>query len=672
MKLQLTHLLFPALLTVTTPTFADPQATAELEHSRPEAGVLQLQGTGPGVVIVGRAGPGGEFIGSSRLPFVCDSRGRAGVTLTTRDSRPGTLVRTQFLIDRNLGLAAALPLAAEHVFAGAGDLEILAVTPTSADLRNSTRFEVPLDDATFANESGESVVLPAGRTLPAGAIVRVHFGPSGTGADLTAPALAGLGASRLRLFNGADELVAEWAPATAGPSSTTTASMLGAASSWGGSLVAEDLPDAAFLDSNGDGIDGDLRRAIFVDGITGSPTGDGSIDQPLDTLQAAIDLAAVTAGKDHVYVSRGTYTGVGSGAIVLVDGVSIWGGYDASRGWRRKASFTTRIHAYTPVAEGMVGVRAEYLAGRVTLGDLLVTTAHTSVSGMHTYGIKAWQASDLQLDRLTVQPGRGGSGQSGSTITPASTASGGTGGSGGGAPLVAGKQGKAGGSSCSGQAGGGGGTGGTGGGNGSPGSSGATGFAGLQGSPGSNAPSIVGSVLVVQSKGGDGTAGQCGSGGGGGGGGSGGLFNTGGTGGKGGSSGRGGAYGTGGWGGGSSVGLIAVDSHVTLNGGSVISGDGGSGGAGGARAKGLQGSSGSNGQVKSGAGDGGPGGPGGKGGDGGFGSGGGGGHSLGVVIASGSSVQQNAVTIGTGVPGFAGLSGGSFGLFGQAIPVLNL
>ena len=674
MKLQLTHLLFPALLALSVPTHAGPQTSAEFTRSIPEPGVLQLEGSGPGVVIVGRTGPGGEFIGMSRLPFVCNGAGRAQVTLSSEERRPGALVRTQFLGNHHLGLAPALELAAEHVLAGAGDLEILAVTPTSVKLRNTTRFALPLDGATFANESGESVLLPAGSTVPPGAIVRVSFGPSTADADLEAPALAGLGASDLRLSNGEDELVARWTPATAGPSYTTSASQLGGASSWGGTLIAEDLPDAAFLDSNGDGIDGDLRRAIFVDGIGGSPTGDGSLDLPLNSLQAAIDLAAATAGKDHVYVSRGTYSGTGGGAVALADGISIWGGYDAVRGWRRSASFVTRIHAVSSSSDGMVGVRAEILTQPTTLGDLLITTSAGVVSGQHTYGVKAYLASDLHLERVDVAPGAGQQGQNGASIPASSAKSGGNGGNGGGAGTFAGKKGSTGASSCFGnQTGGSGGNGGTSGGNGKTGSAGKTGFTSSPGVPANNFAFVTGSVLVVNGKGTNGTPGECGSGGGGGGGGSGGIFKSGGKGGKGGSSGRGGNGGTAGLGGGSSMALFAQDSHVTLVDGSLTAGNGGQGGNGGARSGGLIGANGSNGSAPSGAGDGGKGGKGGSGGGGGGGPGGGGGSSFGVVLGSGGTLQVNGTLI---TPGAAGLQGfgnsASNGLPGQAATIIQL
>ena len=674
MKLQLQNLLFPALFSLCLPTLATQSTTHALDRCDVQPGVLRVDATGPGVLIVGRPGPAGQFIAQQRLPFFGDGDGRAQVRLNAEARRPGTLVRKQLLSDQHLGLAAALELEAEHLLAAPGDAEILAVSSSSVSLRNNSRFDLPLAGATFANTSGEFVTVPAGTTVPAGAIVRIAFGPAAPGSDLEVPALAGLGASDLRLTNSEGEVVARWAHAVAGPSYTTSASKLGGASSWGGSLIAEDLPDAAFIDSNGDGIDGDLLRAIFVDGVGGSPAGDGSLDLPLSSLQAAIDLAAVTAGKDHVYVSRGTYSGAGGGAIVLADGVSIWGGYDALRGWRRSASFVTTIHASSSSPDGMVGVRAESLTEPTTLGDLVVSTDDGELNGQHTYGVKAYFASDLRLERVDVAPGDGQLGQNGTSFSTSAFSTGGNGGNGGSAGTFAGKKGATGTSSNYGnQSGGSGGNGGTSGDNGKTGANGKTGFTSSPGLPANNFVSILGSVLVVNGRGTNGKAGECGSGGGGGGGGSGGVFKSGGKGGKGGSSGRGGNGGTAGYGGGSSVALFVQASHVTLEGGSLTPGDGGRGGTGGASTGGFGGSNGSNGSAPSGAGDGGKGGKGGAGGQGGGGPGGGGGSSFGVVIGSTGTVEVNGTQItpgAAGAPGFGNLA--SNGLPGQAATIIQL
>jgi len=59
------------------------------------------------------------------------------------------------------------------------------------------------------------------------------------------------------------------------------------------------------IDADCDGSDGDHSDAVHVT-VTGDPTGDGSISDPLDSIQDAIDLAAAD-GYSYVLVAEGTY-----------------------------------------------------------------------------------------------------------------------------------------------------------------------------------------------------------------------------------------------------------------------------------------------------------------------------------------------------------------------------
>jgi hypothetical protein len=58
----------------------------------------------------------------------------------------------------------------------------------------------------------------------------------------------------------------------------------------------EDVPDAAFLDTNCDGIDGDRLRAVFVS-VGGAPNNPGTMQLPLDSVQTAIEVARAASRK---------------------------------------------------------------------------------------------------------------------------------------------------------------------------------------------------------------------------------------------------------------------------------------------------------------------------------------------------------------------------------------
>ena len=76
---------------------------------------------------------------------------------------------------------------------------------------------------------------------------------------------------------------------------------------------------------------------IFVDGTNGNSGGAGTKEDPVDTVQAGIDLAA--AGSKWVAVAEGTYdvdsTGT-SGAVQMTESVDVYGGYrNTSGSWSR-------------------------------------------------------------------------------------------------------------------------------------------------------------------------------------------------------------------------------------------------------------------------------------------------------------------------------------------------
>lgn len=87
---------------------------------------------------------------------------------------------------------------------------------------------------------------------------------------------------------------------------------------------APDKPDfPGYLDSNCDGVDGDLLLAYWV-ATDGNDANPGTIDQPFLTIQHAIDVAkSDLADVKDVYVVGGVY----NEDATLVEGVGLYGGY---------------------------------------------------------------------------------------------------------------------------------------------------------------------------------------------------------------------------------------------------------------------------------------------------------------------------------------------------------
>ncbi len=417
-----------------------------------------------------------------------------------------------------------------------------------------------------------------------------------------------------------------------------------------------DVPDLDYLDTNCDGIDGNIARAVFVS-TSGSSTNPGTMDEPLSDVNMAIQVAAADPDKDHVYVSEGSYPGL----ITLVGGVSVFGGYSQADGWRRSNAYVTTFSVGGSVSGNQVGVLGANLGSPILVGGVTIATAAAPTNG-HNYGILLQNSDGVTLEGVTVVAGVGGASTSGSTGPSGSAGSRGSnggsptytsGGSGGSGAFAGGKGGTGGdlnpfgtnGSNGAGPNGGPGGPGGGIGGNGGSGGNGGNGAAGSAGPRGTNTGLVVGGWWLSNGNGSTGGAGAGGSGGGGGGGG-GITFLQGGGGGGGGGGGFGGSGGIGGIAGGSSFALFLSASSVSVKSSHLSSGAGRNGGSGGA---------------------------GGNGGNGGAGAGGGGGHSYAILADALSSVSIMSTTLSTSTAGSGGTSpGGVNGLNGEAVLVKHL
>jgi hypothetical protein len=454
-----------------------------------------------------------------------------------------------------------------------------------------------------------------------------------------------------------------------------------------------DLPDDSFVDSNCDGIDGDVNQALFV-ATDGSDTNSGTPSSPFLTVQAAIDHA-VPSGKTQVYVSGGTY----DAPVVLANGVSIYGGYSRGGGWSRSAANVTTLQnrIATFAANSIAGVRGTDITSatvldRVTVraGDMMVATG---APGTSYYGLTCTRCTGLTVRNAQINAGIAPDGIAGPVGMPGVNGNGGIAG-GNGQPdgTVVGPGGPGGASAC-GRTGGNGGAGGPAGGtaipgaagiggtvggapgiSGNPGTPGAIGATGTPGANGTNGPgALAGNVdtglWVVPGVAQPGALGLPGNGGGGGGGGGGQqctlcVSGTGNGGGGGGAGGCAGTQGLPGGNAGGSFGVVLIDSTGFQIAVSTVrssaggrGGAGGTGGTGGIAGMGAPGGNVDPTQVGAGA----RGGDGGRGGNGGHGGGGAGGSSFGVVLIR-STVDTTGATL---TPGTAGAGGPSPGIPGS-------
>ncbi len=446
-----------------------------------------------------------------------------------------------------------------------------------------------------------------------------------------------------------------------------------------------DLPDLAFTDANGDGIDGMACGPIFV-ALTGSDMSNGTMDSPMRTISAASLAASLLTPIRDVYISGGVY----EEEVNLLPGVNLFGGYDSNDWSRTGASITT-------IRSNNVAMRYAGDPSAITIQLVTIESLGNNAPSGHSVGLYVDSAGAIiDLEAVGVITGdagngtAGGSGSTGSNGNNGNNASGssrGLGATGGGGH---GGNGRFRDSGLSGQSGSGGAPGGQGGNdgigcsNGNPetGSDGADGVNGASGANGSGGTGFHQSGLP-------GDVGTAGGGGGGGGAGAGEdcadpfgscvVCGTGRGGGGGGAGGQPGGGGSGGKPGGSSVALLVNAGAVNIaadcllfpgNGGD--GGNGGEGGAGGNKGNGGNGASSSpNPDVYGAGGDGGNGGVGGAGGHGG---GGVGGWSAGAIFNSSNAAVINdaGATITPGFEGAGGLGSGNAGEDGSAITISSM
>ena len=183
---------------------------------------------------------------------------------------------------------------------------------------------------------------------------------------------------------------------------------------------ADDDPDPEGLDTNCDGIDGTKALAVFVDATDGKADNPGTIEEPKKTIAQGIDTAA-GGPKSHVYVSLGTY----GESVVLKDGVSLFGGYDAKAGWSRSPDNTTQIQG------GTVALSGKNISAETVVDGFLITSGPAAAQGESSIGVLLSNASGVALQYNIIKAGSGAAGLQGQPGSPGEPGSTGVSGQGG-------------------------------------------------------------------------------------------------------------------------------------------------------------------------------------------------------------------------------------------------
>jgi hypothetical protein len=167
--------------------------------------------------------------------------------------------------------------------------------------------------------------------------------------------------------------------------------------------AAADEIDWLGLDSNCDGLDGDLQRIVFVDSKSGMDGWAGTKDKPKKTVQGGIDEAFADPARDQVVVAAGTY----KESLVLKKGARIWGGFRPEKGW------TADGVAETSILGGPVAVTATKIDAYTVLGRMTIEAADATAPGASSIGIAASSSPSLVLTALKIKAGSGKDGNPG-------------------------------------------------------------------------------------------------------------------------------------------------------------------------------------------------------------------------------------------------------------------
>ena len=158
----------------------------------------------------------------------------------------------------------------------------------------------------------------------------------------------------------------------------------------------------------GDGFDVNLAAAFFVS-PAGSDANPGTMTAPFLTIAKAIDAASADAVKKNVVVAAGTY----DESVVLADGVSVYGHFQAGS-WARDAKSYSIIDGVSADGNHERTVFATNIASPTIFDGFVVYGAVNANVGGNSYAIYVSNSgANLQITNNIIFGGHGGPGAGG-------------------------------------------------------------------------------------------------------------------------------------------------------------------------------------------------------------------------------------------------------------------
>lgn len=168
-------------------------------------------------------------------------------------------------------------------------------------------------------------------------------------------------------------------------------------------------PGLPALDRNCDSVDGTVSSALFVWSLSASSQGTRAA--PFRTITEAV-RAFRPGVHSAIFVAQGTYVE----QVVLLDGVSVYGGYSSDFAHRDVILFPTLIEAAEPTTATRGTVNAENLrartvfAGFTVRGYDVISRPQPGDAAKNSYGVYVRNSPGLVIQNNHVVGGRGGDG----------------------------------------------------------------------------------------------------------------------------------------------------------------------------------------------------------------------------------------------------------------------
>lgn len=144
--------------------------------------------------------------------------------------------------------------------------------------------------------------------------------------------------------------------------------------------------------------------------VRAGATGNGTREEPIGSIQSAIDMVGSDTPRTRIYVAIGDY----SESILITNGLHILGGRDPEKNWDISSSGITRIIGQRLFDEAVAVVISD-VRDSVTLSGLRIEGLAANQSGRSSYGLYCFNSDRVIITDCDIVSGEGSDGRIGAS-----------------------------------------------------------------------------------------------------------------------------------------------------------------------------------------------------------------------------------------------------------------